>query len=685
MNHPAETNNCQPDCSAGPGAYAWCGLCVALVGSVAVGLIECAAACAVALKHYGDPNWPWALIAAAAGKAMVSHALIWCPLFGLLGLGMGWAMRKLARHAPEALMFALFVLLAGGLIAPIDLIVAERESPGRVLAVALVSLGIAVLGFWRLRRWTLRRGRRPAGRLCAALAGSALLVGAAGALALVRSPMFDPQDYAVAEVAARAKKPGYPHVLWIMLDTVRADHTNIHGYAKPTTPRLAEFAAGAVVFERAIANGIWTLPNHASIFSGRNLREHGADFRYPRLASSFQTVATRLSDYGYATAVFSNNPWVAPDTDMTRGFDTQRIVYHLRHINRSSIGWIIERLGWAPPFPWLDEDFGAALTNALIADWLTEQSAEDQPIFLFVNYMDAHLPYRVPRRYRSYFLSDEQVARSYALSLSAYGRIVDAVDRRFNFEDQSFFAAADREVLKGQYDAGIRYLDDRASELLAMFAQRGLLENSLVLITSDHGEYLDQHGQWAHRMQVYQDLLGVVVVVRPPGLSTGRREPVPAQLSDLFETVLSATVGLEGVETAWHSQDLLAVDVASNGSRIVVSEYGGDAKHNLKRIRERNDPELNRRAIPQVAAQDGRYKLIVSADGRQELFDIISDPREESDLVHSHPEQATQLGRFLAKWHARSEPLKAPAPGTTPDLDPDVIRALKSLGYLGDD
>jgi arylsulfatase A-like enzyme len=520
---------------------------------------------------------------------------------------------------------------------------------------------------------------------------------AAGAVfAFIRSPLFNPGNYAVPSSTSQHPKPKRPHVLWVVMDTVRGDHTNMYGYSQPTTPRLAAFADGALVFDRAIANGIWTLPNHASMFSGRGLREHGTDFRHARLDAEFTTVAEILRDHGYATAAFSNNPWVAPDTEITRGFDTAGVIYHLRHVTRSSIGWMFERIGMPPPFPWLDEDFGGAMTNALTADWLDARARHDQPMFLFVNYMDAHLPYRVPARYRRMFLSPEQVRRSFALSLSAYGRIVDAVDRRFNFEDQSFFAMADREVLKGQYDAGIRYLDDRVSELLDMYRQRGLLDNTLVVITSDHGEYLDQHGQWAHRMQVYQDLLNVVIMLRPPGLVQGRRVETPVQLADLYATVIGATVGdssasaREPSETfnriTWPARDLFAIAAeAPDPQRVAVSEYGSDAQANIQRVRERDDPALKRRALPQVAAQDARYKLMVTADGTQELFDVIADPREEHDLLTVFPEHAERLGRYLAQWHERVPQHQPPEAADPSDMDPDVIRALKSLGYLGDD
>jgi arylsulfatase A-like enzyme len=514
----------------------------------------------------------------------------------------------------------------------------------------------------------------------AALAACAILVITGGCF--VRSPLLNPAGFVQSIEHAPSPKADDPHVLWIVLDTVRADHMSLHGYARDTTPRLAAFAKDALVFDRAIANGIWTLPSHTSMFTGQSVWEHGADHRNPQMPAGRATVAEVLSDHGYATAVFSNNPWVAPPTGLTRGFDDCHIIYHLRHVARSSIGAMIERWGVQPPLPWLDEDFGGALTNRLIADWLAQHTG-DRSLFLFVNYMDAHLPYRVPRPFRAKHMSPEQVDRSYALAVSVYGKIVDALDRRFNFDGPDFVSAGDREILKRQYDAGIAYVDHRVGELLALFEQRGLLDNTLVVIASDHGEYLDTHGMWAHRMQAYQDVLGVTVALRPPNAGTKGRVRYPVLLSDLYDTVLHAAVGAEATDPAWHARDLLA-DTNEPAARIVVSEYGGPAPENLERIERGGNPVILQRAHPQIAVQDARYKLLVTADGTRELYDLVEDPGELHNLVDVQGDEADRLSRYLESWHAKT-PRYQPADGDQPtELDPDVIRALKSLGYLGD-
>lgn len=678
-----------PAITVTPGRSALVALQVALVGSVLLGIFECAAACTFALKHYGDTHWPWMLIVAAAGKAVANHVVMWCPLFAVAGWTLGWWLQRRPPAPPEGIFAGLFTLLVGWVIARCDLMLAEAYTPRRYLLIGVAASAAAVLLVLVLRWWVRRGGTRTLRRALNVATVTVLLVSAAVGVVFVRSPLFHPAEYRADPGVRLAGGSKLPNVLWIVMDTVRRDHTSLHGYALPTTPRLTDFSREAIVFDHAISNGMWTLPNHAAMFSGRPLRAHGADFRHPKLDERFTTVAEVLRDHGYATAAFSNNPWVSQATDLTRGFDSKRILYHLRHINRTSVGWIFDRMGWPPLLPWLDEDFGGAMTNALVAEWLDTHAGHGQPMFVFINYMDAHLPYRVPARYRAEFLSPAQVRRSFDLSLNAYGRLVDTLDRRFNFEDQSFLAMADREILKGMYDAGIRYLDDRVSEALALFRTRGLLENTLVVIVSDHGEYLDQHGQWAHRMQVYQDLLNVVIMLRRPGATQGTRVETPVQLSELYGTVIAAAVGTNGLPASgagWPTRDLFAVAAdRPDPRRIAVSEYGGDSAENMERIRLSGDAELQQRAVPQVAAQDARFKLIVSVDGRQELYDLIADPREQHNLIGERLHEAEWLGGYLAEWHTQIPQYAPPAGEAPPELEPDVIRALKSLGYLGDE
>jgi arylsulfatase A-like enzyme len=404
-------------------------------------------------------------------------------------------------------------------------------------------------------------------------------------------------------------------------------------------------------------------------------REH-LDEQHPTLAEA-------LTAGGYATAVFSNNPWVSPRTGLTRGFETCAVVQDLRRVGRFSLEYLIDRLGIAPPLCWLDGDYGAAVTNWLISNWLDRQAPHAEPLFLFVNYMEAHAPYRAPRRYRAMYMDAAQTRRSYELRKNVHGEIADALQFDFNIEGGAFLADADRDVLMRQYDATIRYLDDRVHELITLFEQRGMLENTLVVIASDHGEHLGAHGMWGHTFQVYQDLLHVPLIIRAPGQQQGVRVARPVLLSDLHATVLNAAQGRVGSVPGSDGLDLIAQANASPASRIVVSEYGGSRQSLLPRLEAQGSPEILRRAQPQVATQDERYKYVLTGAGARELFDLLNDPGELHNALEELPAEAERLDAFLRAWLEQT-PEHEPADDQSRPLSPRLLDALRRLGYVDD-
>ncbi|MCP4680532.1 MAG: sulfatase-like hydrolase/transferase, partial [Deltaproteobacteria bacterium] len=279
--------------------------------------------------------------------------------------------------------------------------------------------------------------------------------------ALARSPLLSPGSYQVPPGAVQESSPRRHNVLWIVLDTVRADHMSCYGYERHTTPFLEDWARQAIVFDHAVADGIWTLPSHASMFTGLSTREHGVHANHTWLDDGITTVADVLTANGFTTASFSNNHLIARHTNLAKGFEECCVMGHARRMSRFSLEHLCESWGITPMFPWLDGDFGAALTNHVISNWLDERTDEKRPFFLFVNYMDAHLPYRVPKRYRRMFMTEPQVHRSYDLRQSVFGNLLVSLTKRFNIEGGEFITEPDREVVKKQYSAAIRYLDDR--------------------------------------------------------------------------------------------------------------------------------------------------------------------------------------------------------------------------------
>jgi len=630
-----------------------------------------------------DDFRPFGLLASSIGKNAVTYLILWGPCMALASAGYAMVRRRSTSAACEPFLTGIFSLLAALTILPADMQLTPLRS-GRWISVACVASMIGAVSVYLVCRLLWKRiayARARTMLLGATIVALALTTGTG--LVFVRSPLFDPAAYRLPSVGAEKFDSKQPHVLWIDLDTVRADHLSCQGYGPKTTPFLESWASESVVFDRAVSDGIWTAPTHASMFTGMSVRQHGVDWNHLWLDENLATVAQRLSEAGYESIIFSNNPLLLPKTNLVKGFGSVRDVYDLKRMSTFSLQFLAERWGITPRLPWLDRDMGAALTNRWVGDWLDDHINGDKPLFLFVHYMEAHLPYRVPKRYRRMFMTDAQVDRSYDLRKAVYGDLNHALDLRYNTEGPGFLADSDRDILRLQYDATLRYLDDRVKDLIGGMEQRGLLDDTLVVITADHGEYLGTHGMWEHRCQVYDDVSHVPLILREPGRKRGLRITTPVQQSDLYTTIIKAALGTPPAETGPFAADLFEIAAAGGRPRNAVVLYGGPGHLVAPSFRASKNPVVLRRLLPQQAVVDGRFKYIASADGRRELYDLVEDPRELRNLIAERPRHAKRLSAFLGTWLKRV-PLHAPAGGDGPrDLDPDTVDALRGLGYIG--
>ena len=654
------------------------GVKVGLIGGAGVGIVEAVAAIVLTSRHFERGWLPTSLIAAALGKAIVTHIALWAPTLGVIGLVYARVRRLRPDQSAEPALFAVLFAMLGVVVVPVDLELARIYgwAPRLAAGGGVIVAGLALA--WLLSRVIRARGPAIVERISGACAVVMLMVLLGFGASYDYSPLLNPARFRAVRLTDQAASSARPNVLFIVLDTVRADRMSCHGYDMDTTPFLKEWSRQAIVFDRAISNGMWTVPSHAAMFTGLPVRSHGVDFANLHLDDSFTTLAEALADRGYATASFSNNPWLAGHTNLMQGFDEAHVMWYARQLGRFSLDHLVQKLGISPPAPWLDMDLGAAITNDLVSRWLDERTA-DQPFFLFINYMDAHLPYTVPRFYRRLFMSDAQVDRSYEL-LFEYGQLTDVADFRFNIEGGDFLAPADQEILRRLYEAGIRYLDDRVREMIKLFESGGLLENTLVVIVSDHGEYLGTHGMWAHRFLTYQDVSHVTMLLREPGRTVGRRSSAVVQPSDLYRTVLDVVDGRQG---NGGTADLFAMaEEAGQANRYAVTEYNGPSPEMFNRIDNRYTDTLRHRVQPQTAVQDERFKYMESADGTLELYDLVGDPGELNNIIGDAPEEARRLAAYLEQWR-ETVPVYDSKSTTRPAvMDPAVREALESLGYL---
>ena len=433
---------------------------------------------------------------------------------------------------------------------------------------------------------------------------------------------------AIALVACGAPEspPTRPNLLFVVWDTVRADRTSLPGGQRDTTPELARFARGARVFTNAIAAASTTTPSHASMFTGLLPTQHGTHADAPRLADEHTTLAERARGAGYRTWLWSSNPHVGRAENLAQGFE--EVEHPWRAPWRARAEPLVRakaepdtRAPRRRPDAWALKAAGDLAPEAL-ARWLDGRERR-APFFAFVNLMEGHRPFIPPRALRERHLPKGWVERSYTADRDWRARW------RHTFRLQEA-DPQDLAIVDATYDVALRELDAIFARLLAVLRERGELDRTVVVVTSDHGEHLGEHHRVDHQYSLYEELLRVPLVIRAPGRAEAGEDDTPVSGIDLFPTLLAA-LGLDVPELGSGARDLLA---PAEPERVRIAEYPAVFTRPFDwMIAERPgfDPSPWNRTLR--AIYRGRHKLIRASDGAVELYDLVSDPGEQHDLA----------------------------------------------------
>lgn len=434
-----------------------------------------------------------------------------------------------------------------------------------------------------------------------------------------------------------------PNVLLIVLDTTRRDRLSTYGYDRLTSPVLDHFATRALVYENAISSGSWTLPAHASLFTGMFARDHLTTIENMKLDPSFTTLAELFRDNGYDTAAFTCNPWIAAHTGLDQGFQTL-----------------------VPVWSEIDRDNGPDYHGAMEATrgalaWIDERASAGRPFFMFINYLEPHAPYRPRGEWRERFLppgtdraavdevSEWKTPREFGYMLGVPGYAVS----------QEQF-----ELIGALYDADVAYQDFRLGELLDGLDVRGLRESTVIAIVADHGEQLGEHGMMDHKMTLYEENIRVPLLLSYPGrLPAGVRLAATVQTHDLFPTL----TGLAGIEfdPPYGSRPLpLGQGQDGPGRRYTFVEFGRPTLFMKIMTEEWPDAGIKRFDRQLRSIRGEGFKLIWTSDGRHELYDLEVDPAEQVNLAAERPVQLAELRRLLLGFHAGRMDMIDADPGT---------------------
>jgi arylsulfatase A-like enzyme len=478
-----------------------------------------------------------------------------------------------------------------------------------------------------------------------------------------------------------------PNVVLIILDTARALNFSCYGYGRQTTPNIDRIAREGVLFENAISPSPWTLPAHASIFTGMYPSGHGCHEKHKFLSPDFDSLPQILKRNGYRTVGISNNSWVSRSFGFGKGFDKllnmwQLVQSEIDIADPVAIG--VEKYKKAAgvllrgnPFVnalnavygkafWRQYDYGARRINRTVKKLLNGGLGAGEPFFLFINYLEPHLVYKAPEPFWGKFLPDGS-SREEAGSVNqdAWGYVGGVIP----------MSGRDHDLLTALYDAELAYLDYRIEELFGLLAGKGMLDDTLVLITSDHGENIGEHGLMDHQYCLYDTLLKVPLIARYPAVwDGGAREDGVVQTTGILPTVLEI-VQLEA-NGRIQGESLLG----TGGGGYAISEYLGpqppvDAIH--KRYPKGDFSKFDR-SLFSIRSRD--WKFIEASDGRNELYDVSKDPGETQNVIELFPAVCRDLSERLQRW--KQEPGGACEEGDEAHISNEIKKRLEALGYL---
>lgn len=423
-------------------------------------------------------------------------------------------------------------------------------------------------------------------------------------------------------------------IVLVSLDTLRADHLGIYGYARDTSPRIDTFAGQSFVFDRTLSPAPNTPPSQMSMMTSLYPGRHGFTGKGDKLAPGIETLAGRLRQAGLRTAGFVDGGYLHPAFGFGRGFESYD------HEGGGLAGILPRALSW------LDAN-------------------GDEPFFLFLHTYDIHAPYLSPPPFRGLFHDQPYT-----------GDLVPSVERL----DALFLAQAELDPIELQhlvdsYDEGIRYADAQIGRLFDHLEQSGRLEDTLVILTSDHGEEFGEHGSVIHWQLYFQPNLRVPLLLRPPGGIEGPMRIVDqAELIDILPTLL-AMAGAAPLE-------------AAQGRSLVPTMLGGREggrtplqRDEFERIAFAWWPDPEQLPLRSLVLDDLQLIFNDYAPGRDELYDLAKDPMAQRNLAAESPALVARLRKLGRQGMLDNQPNRAPEQGREGILDPEVHEQLKALGY----
>jgi len=452
----------------------------------------------------------------------------------------------------------------------------------------------------------------------------------------------------------------HPNVVLVVMDTTRADD----GFDSAVAPTLADIGAAGTRVTGAVSTAPWTLPAHASLLTGTYPSKHGAHAAHERLGESPPMLSELFRDAGYETACVSNNTWLSVESGFDRGFDTFTQMWQLVQSSnalgelvdvteQSRLRAVARRLIEGNPLANTANllyrllvreraDDGAERSTEWISQWLGDRE-DDRPFFLLANYLEPHLEYQPPRRLAEQFLPESY---TYEAAMEIPQQPWEFLAGHVSLGDDELRA------LRGLYRAEIAYLDEHLADIKRSLIEAGEWEDTIFVVTADHGENIGDHGLMDHQYCLYDTLVHVPLVVHGGAFTDGEDVTQLVSLADLAPTLLDATgVDAPGARQGFQGRSFHP-DADATEREFVVSEYMA-SQPSMEALEQHvgdlpdhiYDYDRSLRAI-----RTDTHKLVRGSDGTTELYDLLIDPGETTDIAASKGELVDELSGTLDEW-----------------------------------
>ncbi len=470
---------------------------------------------------------------------------------------------------------------------------------------------------------------------------------------------------------------GKPNLLVILVDTLRADHLGVYGYDRPTSPRMDTLASQGVRFDRVVAQASWTKPSVASLFTGHYVHDHGVIRSLDALGDEIPTLAQLLDEAGYRTVAFSANPWITPEFRFSRGFDEfesgramgAQLTNLYRSVRRGES--LLNRTGVRLPisqwvFRWAGRgNSGNAERDeaqaASVVNWLATVD-RGLPFFLYVHMIGPHDPYDPP----------EEFSKAFARSSTKAPRLPPPRVQTV-FERAAELAPADLERLVDQYDGAIAHVDSLVGRMLEQLADSGLSDETIVMLTSDHGEEFYEHGNWRHGNQVYDEVVRVPLLIRVPGGERGKVRHDPAMLVDILPTALGL-LGIDAGERVAGLDGRALFPEPPSTDQVTLSEHWWFA---------------GGKYVAQAVSHGGGkfHRTVDEVQGREseEFYDLREDSGERNNLIGTGRTDEADLATFRGLLSELGGDGVSDGRDTLDAIDPTTRERLRRLGYFDEE